>query len=126
MNLVMRLVYLAGLTSLPGLPVNWSGWLVESRCYVSLDNNRSDLPSYVNWDRMGSIKYCSPNQKTKSFTIVEQSGLSVKLDPVGNEKAMALLRDTTKRTPYTADINGEMNGHRIKVNTISIANRAGH
>lgn len=89
-----------------------------------MDNNRSDLPSYVNWDRMGSIRYCSPNHKTKSFTIVEQSGLSVKLDPVGNEKAMALLRDTAKRTPYTADINGETNEHRIKVNTISIVKRA--
>jgi hypothetical protein len=127
MRLIMRLVYLACVASLPVLPSTWwSGWLVGSRCYSSLDNNRSDTPSYVNWDRMGAIRYCSPNYNTKEFTIVDQRGLSFKLDPSGNEKAVALLRNTAKKTLHTAAVKGEISQDSIKVNTISVAKRSGH
>lgn len=126
MNLFMRLGCLACLACMPGLPATWSGWLVASRCYSSVENNRSEQPSYVNWDTMGAIRYCSPNYKTKSFAIVGQSGLSFKLDPTGNEKAMSLLQNTAQRTTYTANVKGELNRHTIKVDAISVEKRRGH
>ncbi len=125
MKSFLRLVCLACMAVLPALPATWSGWLVSSRCYSSLETNRSDLPSYVNWDRMAAIRYCSPSQKTRSFAIVEQSGLSFTLDPTGNERATSHFRNLSKRTLATADITGQRVHNTITVANISVVKRSG-
>ena len=126
MKLALRLACLSCILSVPGLTATWSGWLVNSRCYSSLDSNRSDVPSFVNWDQMGAIRYCSPNHKTKSFAIVGQSGVSMRLDPIGNEKAIGLLRNVENTSLFTAEISGDAIRHTINVHSLSIVRRTGH
>ena len=121
MKRVLRLAYLSCLASLPILPATWSGWLVNSRCYSSLEANRSDLPSYVNWGQMGAIRYCSPDHKTTSFAVIDHNGLSLRLDAEGNERAMSQLRNTEKRTLATAEIERQPSHNKISVSRISVA-----
>jgi len=119
--LILRLVSLCCLTSMLGFAGSWSGVLVDSKCYASRLNDRSDTPSWVNWDRGLAVRYCSPNKKTRSFAIVQQDGWTYKLDPAGNEKALALLQRKDKNSLYVVAIKGEMDRNILKVDAILAA-----
>ena len=67
MTLILRFACLSCLISTLSFAESLSGWLVNSECFSSLEGNRGDVPSYVNWDENRAIRYCSPTQKTKSF-----------------------------------------------------------
>ena len=123
MTLVLRLACLWCLASL-SFAMNISGWLVSSKCFASVEGNRGDIPSYVNWDLNGAIRYCSPNKKTKSFTVVEQNdGLPFKFDAAGNEKALALGLNASKEFAYMVKVEGLTSRNTLAVQTISIVRR---
>lgn len=111
------------LMAAPGYAQNTTGFLVDSNCYESLERNVSpwDTNPYVDRDRDWEIRYCAPNGKTKSFTLVNHDGLSFKLDPAGNAKAAELLRGTRKKSLLEVTVTGEKNKNAIRVSSISVA-----
>jgi hypothetical protein len=114
---------LMGLTAAPGFAQSTTGFLVDSDCYESLERNvnPSDTNTYVDRDRDWEVRYCSPNRKTKSFTLVNHDGLSFKLDPAGNAKAAELLGSARKKSVLEVSVTGEMSKDAIKVSSISKA-----
>jgi|SRR5581483_1832077 len=122
---MLRLLWVPALlcvTAVLALGGSWSGVLVDSNCFNSMDHNRGDMPSFVNWDRNAAIEYCSPTRKTHSFGVVQSDGLSVNLNSDGNEKARTLL-DNDKNSLYVVKLDGEKDRHMVRVNSISVLRR---
>jgi hypothetical protein len=119
--LVIRLAGLACLSSALSFAGNWSGILVDSQCWDSQENNTRATSIYVDRDSNLEIRLCSPGAKTKSFAVVQQDGLSFKLDAAGNTKAAGLIQETGKKAPATVVITGETSKDTIKVDSISLA-----
>lgn len=120
-----RIVWLSAffcLVAMPGIGKSWSGVLVDSKCFTSMDHNRGDIPSFVNWDINGAIQFCSPTMKTHSFAVVQPDGTSIKLDSNGNERSRTLL-DNNKHSLYIVKLDGEEDRHMVRVKTISVLRR---
>lgn len=102
---------------------NWTGALVDSKCYEYRERNvnPTDTLTYVDRDMRALIFYCSPNAKTKAFGIVLQEGPSFRLDPPGNTEAAQLVRKTGRRSLLVVAVAGELSKGTIKVESISIA-----
>ena len=81
MVLTLRLAALLGLSVALGFAENWSGSLVDSKCYASAERNVNPTDTLTNVDRDGNeeIHFCSPSSKTKSFSVVHFDGRSVNL-----------------------------------------------
>lgn len=99
----------------------WSGFLVNSNCYEALERNTDpwDTSTYVDRDRDREVRYCSPDAKTKFFTLVDHDGLSHKLDPAGNAKAADVVRQNGKKVPMAVKVAGEQDKDTIQVDSIS-------
>jgi hypothetical protein len=112
-------LYLSSMLSLAG---SWTGSLVDSRCYENEESNvnPTDTLTSVDRDRDREIRYCAPRAKTKSFTIVQRDGSSLKLDPGENSKALELVQKAGKRRFFNVTVTGELNGKTIKVDSISL------
>lgn len=123
MELAARLAVLFCLASALSFAGSWSGWLVDSKCYASLERNKNptDTLSYVDRDQGDEIRYCRPSAKTKSFAVVDQNGLSFNLDASGNAKAAELVRSAGKKRAGQVAVTGEKTGNTLKVDSISIA-----
>ena len=107
MKLILRFAFLSCVISTLCFAESLSGWLVNSKCFSSIERNRGDVPSYVNWDVNGAIRYCSPTKKTKSFAIVSQNdGLPFKFDAAGNEKAIDLGVNASRKFGYLVRVEG--------------------
>ncbi len=121
MALILRIAAFCGLSAAVGLAENWSGRLVDSKCYASEERNvnPTDTLTNVDRDRNEEIRFCSPNSKTKSFAVVQSDGRSVNLDTAGNAKASELVPKTGKRHVFDVVITGEMIGKVVKVDSIS-------
>jgi hypothetical protein len=121
MALTLRMAALFALSVALGFAGNWSGSLVDSKCYASEERNvnPTDTLTYVDRDRNEEIRFCSPSSKTKSFAVVQSDGGSVNLDSEGNAKAFALVPKTGKRHFFDVVVTGEMIGKVIKVDSIS-------
>jgi hypothetical protein len=120
-RLVTRLAGLACLSSALSFAGNWSGILVDSQCWDSQENNTRATSIYVDRDSNLEIGLCSPGAKTKSFAIVQQDGLSFKLDAPGNAKAAGLIKERGKKASAAVVITGETSNDTINVQSISMA-----
>jgi hypothetical protein len=127
MSLKARLPPFLCLASALALAETWSGFLVNSSCYESLESNHNpnDTLTYVDRDRGSEVRYCAPNTKTKSFAVVEEDGESFTLDPAGNVKAAALVRQTGKKQLWPVNVSGQRQKDEVKVSSISLAANAG-
>jgi hypothetical protein len=127
MSLKTRLPALLCLASALGLAETWTGFLVNSRCYESLESNHNpnDTETYVNRDRGAEVRYCAPNVKTKSFAVVGQDGQTVKFDASGNVKAAELVRQTGKKTFWPVKVTGQLQQGKVIVDSISPATNSG-
>ena len=105
----------------PVFAQSWSGFLVSSDCYESEERNVSpfDTEIYVNRDRDSEIRYCFPNAKTKSFTLVDRDGMSFNLEPSGNTKVAEVVRRAGKKDFLKVTVTGEMSKNTIRLNSIS-------
>lgn len=123
MKLTWRLALLSSLASMLSFAASWSGALVGSECYAtSLQNvNHAEHPGSI--DTRRPIRVCSPNEKTKSFSIVQASGVMLNLDSDGNEKARELFLKEGKKSPFMVNVTGELTQDTLKVDTISIAKK---
>ncbi len=121
MTLVLRLTFLASLTSMAGLAANWSGTLVDSDCYASQQRNMKQGTHPASVDNNRAIRACTATAKTKSFAVVQQDGTSLNLDADGNQKASDFVAKEGKMSRYKVNVMGDMNQNMIKVDSISIA-----
>ena len=101
---------------------SWTGFLVNSKCYDALERNKSpkDTLNYVDRDKMGEIRYCRPNERTKLFAVVMEDGLSYKLDASGNAKAVELTSKPSKQSSFVVSITGEVKDGTVKVDSLSL------
>ena len=122
MSLMIKLAAAVCLAATSGLAGNWSGALVDSKCFDGEERNvgPTDALTNVDRDRGEEIRFCSPNSKTKAFTVVERDGLSFKLDAGGNSKAVELVRNAGKKPHYVVTVTGEMSKNTVKVDSISV------
>jgi len=124
--LAARLAALACLSSALSFAGNWSGILVDSRCWDIQENNRGGTLVYDGRDGNLEIRLCSPGAKTRSFSVVLADGNSLKLDAAGNTKAAELILDNGKKengkkAQATVVVTGETSKDAIKVDSISLA-----
>jgi len=117
----MRMLALFCLSAAVGFAGTWTGYLVNGNCYASMERNKnpSDTESYVDRDRGFEIRYCSPNAKTKAFTLVLDDGETLKLDTAGNAKAEELVKNTGKKRYFRVEVTGVQTKDTVKVDTIS-------
>jgi hypothetical protein len=118
----MRLAAFLCLSSALCFARNWSGTLVDSKCYdaEARNVNPTDTLTSVDRDTNLEIRYCSPSLKTKLFAVVESSGLSFRLDAAGNVKAAALVAAAGKKSRFAVEVVGEMSKAMVKVDSISL------
>ena len=117
----MRLPILFFLLMTPGFAGDWSGALVDARCWGFEERNVSphETLMYVDRDRNLEISFCSPKAKTTSFAIVPADGQSLLLDAAGNAKAAELVRNSAGKPPLAVHVTGELNKGTIAVASIA-------
>jgi hypothetical protein len=122
MSLATRLAALAFLSSALSFAETWSGALVDARCYLNEERNVNPTDTLTDSDRdtAHEIRYCSPNAKTRSFSLVQREGPSFTLDSAGNAKAAELVRQTGKKSLFLVSISGELRQKSILVDSISV------
>ena len=96
---------------------NFSGYLVDSNCYETMQRNTS----HGQIDMNRAIKYCAPTTKTRSFGLVQQDGKIFRFESDGNAKAAELVRNTEKQEVYLVALAGAMDKNILTVDSISIA-----
>lgn len=69
----------------------WTGPVVNSSCYSSLQQNTSADEGFTGIDLGGRIRYCAATVTTTSFAIVQPDGSMLRFDGPGNEKALDLM-----------------------------------
>jgi hypothetical protein len=122
MILILRTVGLSCLASVLGVAGTTSGWLVDSKCYASMLDNRN--AAEVSWDGNLAIRYCTPDKKTKSFAVVRwDDGSNFNFNPAGNEKAAELPLSADKKFVYRVNVTGETRRNTVQVDAISIRAR---
>jgi hypothetical protein len=114
------LAILVCLAATPAFAQPWSGFLVNSNCYdTELRNTKAGSPTQANRDKDADVRFCAPNEKTRSFAIVDQDGTSFKLDAAGNEKAAEITRQSGKKEFLKVVVTGDKNKGRIRVDSIT-------
>jgi len=123
MTLTIRLAALFCLGSALSFAESWSGVLVDSRCYDSMQRNVNPTDTLTNVDRdmNQQIRYCSPNARTKSFAVVLPEGMSFRLDSAGNAEAAQLVRKAGKKSRFVVAVTGTITKGTVKVDSILLA-----
>lgn len=115
----MKLAALLFLISIAGFAENWSGFLVDGRCWNSRQTNVSQDTTTVSRDMDMDLRYCSPTVHTKHFSVILYDWRGLRLDPKGNTRAAQIVeRGNTHRVPYVS-VNGKLNRKTIQVTSMS-------
>jgi len=105
----MRLAILFFTASMLASAANWSGFLVDSKCYNAEERNRNPTDtSSVDRDGDYEVRYCHPNPKTKIFALVLPDWSSLRLDSSSGAKAADLVRATGKQRYFAVTVTGDM------------------
>jgi hypothetical protein len=119
--MTMRFVPLLFLVSSLGFAGSWTGYLVDSNCYATVESNRNINPTSVDRDMNAEIRRCSANEHTRTFVVVLSDWLSVKFDAAGNAKAAELVRQSPKGSEMRVEVTGNREKDKMKVSWISAA-----
>jgi hypothetical protein len=118
----MRLLSLLICLSAWGFAGTWSGFLVNSRCYASVQNNVSADTTTVSRDMSLGLRECSATPKTERFSIVLSDWSVLKLDTAGNASAAAIVRRNPKRSAlYCVTVAGVRHKNRIAAGPVVLA-----
>ncbi len=117
---ITRFFCLFSLASALAVAGTWSGFLVDSGCFRSAEENHNVSDSSVVRDVDLELRLCHPTVKTHSFTMVRSNGEAVALDSVGNTQAAQLVRQGSK-SPWYVTVNGEMGTRILAVSSIASA-----
>ncbi len=104
---------------------SWLGVLVDAKCFAFEERNvgPTDTMTFVDRNLARELRYCSPSTKTKTFSIVERDGTTLRLNAEGNDKALDLLARSEKKDPLIVVVTGERDKNIIKVTSISVSNK---
>ena len=118
----ITLLFLLCLTAGLAFGGSWRGYLVDSNCFATDENNVNffDGATDVDHDRNLEIVQCRPGKRTKSFTVIEEEGPNFKLDAAGNTKAAELVSKTDKKSHLLVTVTGDMNKGTVNVTSISL------
>jgi hypothetical protein len=117
----MRLTVLLYLGSICAFAGNWSGILVDTKCYEAEERNVNPWEIDAAHDRNLEIRACRPGARTKLFTLVDGDGQSFRLDPSGNAKALDLVRTAAKNHAIAVSVKGELNNDTVSVDSITLS-----
>lgn len=122
MKLTILLTFLVSLAAARAFAENWSGVLVDARCYASEQSNINpqDTDTYVDRDRNFELRYCHPKTRTNSFAIVQESGDPLKLDSAGNTKAAEIVQNHKTKSNLFVAVTGDLKKDTIQVSSISL------
>lgn len=115
----MRLAALLFCISVVGLANSWSGFLVDSRCWESIQNNVSSDTTTVSRDMDGAVRYCSPRAHTARFTIVLNDWTGLTLDTDGSMEAAELVQHGRVGCVTYVHVTGTVSQRTMRVNSIS-------
>lgn len=113
------------LLSVPVFADNWTGYLVDAKCYASEERNVSPFDTNIDTDRDRGFEvyFCRPTPKTKTFTIVDDDGRSIDLDASGNAKAADLVRQAPAKSVIAVTVAGQTHGKTVSVDSITKKNK---
>ncbi len=63
---------------------------------------------------------CAMACAKSGYGLMTSDGKYIKFDEAGNAKALAALKDTSKKADLKATVNGTMDGDTLKVETVSL------
>jgi len=115
---IIRFVTLFNLASVLAVAGTWSGFLVDSGCFRSAEQNHNVSDSPVLKDVDMELRLCHPTVKTHSFTLVRPDGEAVALDSPGNTQAAQLVQQGLK-SPWQVTVNGEKKKKAIAVSAVA-------
>jgi hypothetical protein len=122
MKLTLQIVAFIALASatMPATE-NWTGYLVDSRCYETAARNVSPWStSTVDRDMDLNIRQCRPNAKTKFFALVQFDWKAFEIYSAGAEKAAELVRNAPKQKTYVVNVVGSIENGLLKLDSISM------
>ena len=93
---IMRFLSLFSLASVLAVAGTWSGFLVDSGCFQSAEENHNVSDSAVLRDVGLEVRVCHPKVKTHSFAIVQSDSGSL-LPVVLSESAVGAFRSRCLR-----------------------------
>ena len=121
----MRSIFFAVLLlgSSPALAENWTGYLVDAKCYASEERNVNPFAASfdANHDRAYEIRVCRPKVRTRKFAVVDANGHSFELDSKGNEKAADFIQRIGEKRLLNVTVSGDRRDHTVTVESISLA-----
>ena len=120
--LAVRIAGLLGLALVPAFAANWSGVLVDSKCFEAEERNvnPTDTQLYVDRDRNRELRVCAPREKTNVFSVVLPDGTSFRLDSAGNTRAAELVKGLKLKTAPLVSVTGEKNGRTVQITAIAL------
>lgn len=121
MKVIARVACLSCFASMLCLAENWSGWLVNAKCYASMEANHNDLDRSRDGNLM--VRYCTPDKDTKSFAVVRNDDAPFYFDSAGNEQSAALPLSLGKHFVYFVKVWTENLGNAHRVQRVSIVAR---
>ena len=89
-----------------GLASTWSGFLVDSRCWTSRQDNVTMEATTVARATNADVSFCSPTRDTKRFTVVVHDWRKLRLDPTGNVRAAQVIAKAAEGSSYSATVQG--------------------
>ena len=104
----------------------WTGYLVDSKCYASEEQNVDphDTETLVDRDKDLEIRMCTPNAHTKLFAVVVEDWTSFPFDAAGNAKAAELVRALGKRRSIRVSVTGERQKKTVNVDSLALEKSA--
>jgi hypothetical protein len=90
----------------------WHGYLIDTMCAAKLKNDKDKVAAHKTKCAIGCSK--------SGYGIVTSDGKFVKFDEAGNAKALEALKAASKDQDLTAMVTGELEGDRIKVESVTI------
>lgn len=116
----MRLAALFFFLTTAGLASTWSGFLVDSRCWTSRQNNVTIEATTVARAMNADVRFCSPTRDTKRFAVVLHDWRKFRFDPTGNVRAAQVVAKSPSGSSYNVTVKGLLSDKRtIKVAALS-------
>ena len=117
----MRMGILFGLFTALAFSGTITGDLVDANCYRSeLDNvGPGQSVTLVGRDMASSVRYCSPNAKTRTFSVVQGDWTPLRLDAGGNAKAADLVGKSAKKRVFEVLVTGRIERNTLQVESIA-------
>ena len=104
---MLKLIVGLVVTSVLALAETWSGTVVDVMC------KKNDLASHT--------KDCAISCAKSGFGILDKDGNYLKFDDKGNQEALKLLQNTSKKDHLRVNVTGSKDGGVIHVQSVKMS-----